>query len=126
MKSTMKKYVFLLSLTSAIVTGCKDFLSEVPDNRAQLDSKEKIAELLVTAYPEASYITFCEALSDNVEDNPSATADVRNADPYFWRDATSTEQDTPEYYWNACYAAIAAANHALRAIETANNAALYK
>jgi starch-binding outer membrane protein, SusD/RagB family len=85
----MKKNLAIL-LTLALLggSGCDDFLSETPDNRAKLDSKEKIAELLVTAYPEANYIPFCEAMSDNVEDN-----------------------------FNACYTAIAAANHALEAIE---------
>jgi starch-binding outer membrane protein, SusD/RagB family len=114
---TKGKYRIITLLTAAMtVTGCEDFLSKVPDNRTTLDTKEKIAELLVTAYPEGNYIPFCEAMSDNVEDNPSTLQDVRNTDPYFWRDVTSTAQDSPENYWNECYAAIAAANHALRAI----------
>lgn len=119
----MKRYtsILLAAVAGLGAAGCDDFLSKSPDNRAQLDSKEKIAELLVTAYPEANYITFCEAMSDNVEDNPSATKDARNADPYFWRDGTSTEQDSPEYYWNGCYAAIAATNHALRYIDAADD-----
>lgn len=117
----MRKYSIILSLLVTVLSGCDDFLSQVPDNRAQLDSKEKIAELLVTAYPEANYMMFCEAMSDNVEDNPNAFQDVRNADAFFWRDASFTNQDSPDYYWNACYAAIAAANHALRAIENADD-----
>ena len=124
---TMKRYTSILIVTLAGLgaAGCNDFLSKAPDNRAQLDSKEKIAELLVTAYPEANYMTFCEAMSDNAEDNPSASKDARNADPYFWRDGTSTEQDSPEFYWNGCYAAIAAANHALRSIESKGDPSLY-
>ncbi|WP_165823921.1 RagB/SusD family nutrient uptake outer membrane protein [Pseudochryseolinea flava] len=106
-----------------IVTGCDDFLSETPDNRASLDTQEKIAELLVTAYPEANYIPFCEAMSDNVEDNFGAPQDVINADAYFWRDGAATWQDSPENYWNNAYTAIAAANHALRAIEEHNDPA---
>jgi hypothetical protein len=107
------------------VTGCEDFLSKVPDNRTTLDTKEKIAELLVTAYPEGNYIPFCEAMSDNVEDNPSTQQDVRNTDPYFWRDVTSTAQDSPENYWNECYAAIAAANHALSAIDESSDPTIF-
>jgi hypothetical protein len=123
----MKRYYRILLATVATlgVAGCDDFLSKAPDNRAQLDSKEKVAELLVTAYPEANYMTFCEAMSDNAEDNPSATKDARNADPYFWRDGTSTEQDSPENYWNGCYAAIAASNHALQYIGTTEDPSLY-
>jgi hypothetical protein len=113
----MKKYVNILVIAGVAMTGCEDFLSKVPDNRAILDSKEKIAELLVTAYPEGNYMPFCEAMSDNVEDNPSTSQDVRNSDPYFWRDVTTTAQDSPENYWNSCYSAIAASNHALEAIE---------
>lgn len=112
-------------LVAAMMAGCGDFLSETPDNRANLDSKERIAELLVTAYPEANYIPFCEALSDNVEDNLGAGEDPTNADPYFWRDGAATWQDSPEFYWNGCYAAIASANHALRAIEQSTNPTLY-
>ncbi len=122
----MKKKVTILFVAGVLMmTGCNDFLSETPDNRASLDSKEKIAELLVTAYPEANYIPFCEALSDNVEDNFGGTENVTNADPWFWRDASATWQDSPEFYWNGCYTAIAAANHALRAIEQSDDPAFY-
>jgi hypothetical protein len=115
----------LLLITALVNVRCGDFLSESPDNRSELNSKEKLAELLVTAYPEASYITFCEAMSDNVQDNAGAAEDQRNADPYFWRDGSSTDQDSPEYYWNACYTAIASANHALEFIAAAEAPSLY-
>jgi hypothetical protein len=126
MKFTTSKYWSITLLIVALtVTGCEDFLSKVPDNRTTLDTKEKIAELLVTAYPEGNYIPFCEAMSDNVEDNPSTQQDVRNTDAYFWRDITSTAQDSPENYWNSCYTAIAAANHALRAIHDSDDPSLF-
>lgn len=125
MKENMNRYTYTLLTVLLMASGCGDFLSETPDNRTKLDTKEKIAELLVSAYPEANYITFCEAMSDNAEDNPSASKDARNADPYFWRDATSTDQDSPEYYWNACYAAIAATNHALAYIKSTADSAEY-
>ncbi|MDJ1473465.1 RagB/SusD family nutrient uptake outer membrane protein [Xanthocytophaga flava] len=114
----MQRYLGFI-FTLLLLTGCEDFLSKEPDNRANLDSKEKIAELLVTAYPEANYAAFCEAMSDNAEDNPQGQIQPINSDAYFWRDHSTTDQDSPEYYWNACYAAIAASNHALRAIRTA-------
>src|SRR6188508_2369197 len=117
----MKKNLMIMLTTSVVLSACNEFLSEVPDNRASLDSKEKIAELLVTAYPEGNYIPFCEAMSDNVEDNFGGSQDVTNADPYFWRDGAATWQDSPENYWNNCYTAIAAANHALRAINESDN-----
>lgn len=116
------RLIFTLALT---LSSCGDFLSESPDNRATIDSQEKVGELLVTAYPEVNYAMFCEAMSDNVEDNPAAPQDPRNADPYFWRDGTSTAQDTPEDYWNGCYKAIAAANHALEYIDNSENPGLF-
>lgn len=119
--TAMKKKLLIMTIAASVLSGCNEFLSEVPDNRAKLNSKEKIAELLVTAYPEGNYIPFCEAMSDNVEDNFGGAQDVTNADPYFWRDGAATWQDSPENYWNNCYTAIAAANHALRAIEEFEN-----
>lgn len=121
---TMNRNISSLSILLISTTmACSDFLSETPDNRANLNSKEKIAELLVTAYPEANYIPFCEAMSDNVEDNFGGGQDATNADPYFWRDGQATWQDSPEHYWNGCYTAIAVANHALREIERADDPA---
>ncbi|MEN7550345.1 RagB/SusD family nutrient uptake outer membrane protein [Rapidithrix thailandica] len=123
----MKKYSLLLLLSCALLSGCDDFLSQVPDNRTSLDTGEKIAALLVSAYPEGNYITFCEAMSDNVTQNTnSAIKDDRNADAYFWKDVASTAQDSPEYYWKSCYQAIAAANHALEAIEKAGDPTEYQ
>ncbi|UII23173.1 RagB/SusD family nutrient uptake outer membrane protein [Fulvivirga ligni] len=117
----MNRYSAILYFILLFLGGCDDFLSQTPDGRTKLDTREKIGELLVTAYPEANYAAFCEAMSDNVEDNPSGGQDQRNSDAYFWRDGLSTAQDSPEFYWNSCYAAIAAANHALKAIEQAEN-----
>ncbi|MBT1703793.1 RagB/SusD family nutrient uptake outer membrane protein [Chryseosolibacter indicus] len=125
LKKNIAKGLLVLVTSALLFTACDDFLSETPDNRATVNTKEKIAELLVSAYPEGNYIPFCEAMSDNVEDNFGGTQDVTNADPYFWRDGAATWQDSPENYWNACYAAIAAANHALKAIRESNDSLNY-
>ncbi|UII27179.1 RagB/SusD family nutrient uptake outer membrane protein [Fulvivirga maritima] len=117
----MNKYSAILYLILFTLAGCDDFLSQAPDDRTQLDTREKIGELLVDAYPEANYAPFCEAMSDNVEDNPSGSQNQLNSDSFFWRDGLTTSQDSPEFYWNACYSAVAAANHAVRAIEQADN-----
>lgn len=113
--------VFLLLAGS----GCDDFLSKQPDNRTEINTVEKITELLVSAYPEANYITFCEAMTDNVSERPGGFADPTNRQPYLWEDVSETEQDSPEFYWQACYASIAAANHALEAIDNAADPSLY-
>jgi len=108
-----------------LLQACDDFLSKQPDNRTEINTAEKISELLVSAYPEANYIPFTEVMTDNVSPHLGGFSDNTNADPYFWRDPTTTEQDSPEFYWAACYAAIASANHALEAIEQSSDPAQF-
>jgi starch-binding outer membrane protein, SusD/RagB family len=101
-----------------IVSSCSDILDETPDNRTTIDSPEKIAELLVGAYPEAAYVPFLEAMSDNAGDKGPNAEDVRiNKEMFFWRDINDIDEDTPTNYWNEAYAAIAQANQALASIE---------
>lgn len=119
-KKKMKKYIkFIPSLLLVLIFSCDDVLSEVPDNRTEIDSAEKISELLVGAYPEAGYVSFIEPMSDNADDKgPAATSDVRiNEEMYFWRDLNDDDEDTPTNYWNEAYGAIAHANQALASIE---------
>ena len=116
----MKKYIkFIPSLLLVLIFSCDDVLSEVPDNRTEINSAEKISELLVGAYPEAGYVPFLEPMSDNADDKgPAAESDVRiNEEMYFWRDLNDDDDDTPTNYWNDTYAAIANANQALASIE---------
>jgi len=124
----MKKislYITILSLLA--FSGCKDYLDQAVDQRAALDTVEKVSELLATAYPQADYVTFTEAASDLAEDKgPSNTInDEENRNPYFFEDVQSRAQGSPSLYWYACYTAIAAANHALEAISMAPNATEY-
>ena len=119
----MKKYKlnskFLFIGLLLLLTACNDILEETPDNRTFIDTKEKIAQLLVAAYPEAGYVPFLEPMSDNARDKgPAALNDNRiNEEMYFWRDLNDIDEDTPTNYWNAAYAAIAQANQALKSIE---------
>ncbi len=116
------KYTLLASILAT--SGCQDdYLEQAVDQRTQLNTVEKVSELLVTAYPQADYATFTEAMSDLSDDKGtnSVTIEDQNRDPYFFRDVESKEQGSPDYYWNASYAAIAAANHALEAITNAPN-----
>lgn len=108
-------------------SSCNDFLDKIPDNRTELDSKEKIAELLVNAYPKESYIGFTEAMTDNVGDKGSdaRVTHQSNTEPFFWKDPSTDGVDTPPSYWDACYLAIAHANMALEAIEKNPNKATF-
>ena len=113
-------FLFIIALTAS---SCQDYLEQAPDQRATLDSVEDVSELLVTAYPQANYITFTEAMSDNADDKGAAAGggDPINRDPWYFEDVRGREEDTPDFYWNACYKAIAAANQALQVINTVAN-----
>lgn len=116
----MKKYIkFTPLLLFVLIFSCDDVLSEVPDNRTEIDSVEKISELLVAAYPAAGYVPFLEPMSDNADDKgPAARSDVRiNEEMYFWRDLNDDDEDTPTNYWNEAYEAISHANQALASID---------
>ena len=115
----MKNLKIALSLIILIcITSCDDFLSEKPDNRTEIDTPEKIKELLVEAYPQMSYFEIAETMSDNVFDSGLPTTIIKNEQNYNWEINTeATDIDTQAYYWDACYKAIAHANKALEAIE---------
>lgn len=121
-------YTSLLGLTA--LTGCKKYLDKEPDNRTQITSPEQLSELLTNAYPHASYILFCESMSDNAEDKNGTGSSVdfvdrinRQAYRYEVIEAAPTDRDSPDFYWNACYKAIAAANLALQKIDESPNKA---
>lgn len=122
----MKIKIILFLFVAAFATSCSKYLEHAPDQRTVINTPEKVGELLVTAYPRANYMMFCEAMSDNVTDNYGMSrVDPINTDAYFWRDIRSTSRDSPTAYWNDCYAAIATANHALEAIEEAGTIGEY-
>ena len=118
----MKKFknIALVFMGMTMLSSCNDYLDETPDNRTVLDSPEAVSELLVSAYPSAMYQGFTEVMSDNAGDKgigQYVAEYIPNTSAYYWEDVTSDSYDTPTFYWNACYKAIAAANHALDAIE---------
>jgi hypothetical protein len=124
----MKKITYYILATAMLIpAGCKKYLETAPDQRTQLDTVEKVAELLGTAYPQADYATFTEAASDNAADKGSGgtISEAINTNPYFFRDVPDRDQGTPTNYWNSCYQSIAACNQALDAISKADNPADY-
>ena len=116
------KIICLLVVIS--ISSCGDFLDTLPDNRTQLNNEKKITQLLISAYPGANYSVLAELSSDNFVDNNSilpvnlSSFERMHEEIYAWEAVTSsTQEDSPSYIWEKCYAAIAAANHALQAIE---------
>ncbi len=122
----MKRNIISLLLLSAsvLLNSCGNFLDEMPDNRAQIDNVDKIKALLVSAYPNRFYASSIEARGDGIIDHGStlngqlAPSFSFNFTNFKWDEFSTTESaDDMENYWGASYAAIAAANHALEAIE---------
>jgi hypothetical protein len=125
MKS-VRTTILISSCLVLTLSGCKKFLEHSPDNRASLVSPEQVSQLLGTAYPQANYMAFCESISDNVADKGIGGIDQTNSDVFFFKDVTYNQQDSPEFYWNACYTAIAAANQALKVCEDAPDPENYR
>lgn len=116
----MKNIIILLLMTTLCpMTACNDFLDKMPDNRAELNTEQKITNLLVSAYPTASYMAIAELMSDNIADNgPLYTYfSLFVQQCYNWEEISENSQDTPYHIWEQCYLAIASANYALKAIE---------
>ena len=105
------KFLFL-SLTLSFLS-CSDYLSEQPDNRTLIDSKEKISSLLIGAYPVGNYQLMAELMSDNVSEKVITGGDILDLEMYQWQDTNLDDRDTPTDYWNSCYKAISQANQAL-------------
>lgn len=123
----MNKLITYFSFYALLLmtTGCKKFLEQPPDNRAVLNSPEKVSQLLGTAYPQANYMAFCESISDNVADKGIGGLDRTIIDPFYFKDVSDNQEDSPEFYWNACYKAIAAANQALEVCANAKDPESY-
>jgi hypothetical protein len=114
MKRYLKKYTCLLTL--AIFAGCDKYLEETPDNRVELDTPQKAAQLLTNAYSGAGY-SFTEWMSDNVTYTAGTFKQPEHNQLYAWEEPTAIEQDTPTNFWTSTYDAIAHANEVLAVID---------
>jgi len=108
----------LLTGLILFLSGCSDFLDEVPDNRVSLDNLEKASQLLTNAYSDASY-AFTDGMTDNVAYTRGVSLRTSHIEAYTWADETTdaTEQDTPTFFWNSTYNAIAHANEVIAVID---------
>lgn len=120
------KYVILILIiaTSLFHVSCGDYLSTVPDNRTELDSKEKISKLLTSAYAGHLYMFAAETMSDNVDDRGNSgfsSAGRLQEEYYAWKDVSEVGNESPQLVWQNYYGAIAACNEALKAIRALGN-----
>ena len=99
-------------------TSCDRYLEETPDNRVDLNNLDKAAQLLTNAYSEASYY-FTEWMGDQISYTQGTRKRQNELRIYGWEEvgADPTDQDTPEFYWNATYNAIAHANEVLAVVD---------
>lgn len=126
MKKTWVKWLctVLLVLQSPSFISCDSYLDELPDNRMEVSSTDKIAKLLTTAYPVSAPLFVAEYMSDNVDDygasNPNTSRFVDQV--YHWLDITEASNEGTESLWESCYSSIATANLALESIDALGGA----
>ncbi|MDR0546579.1 MAG: RagB/SusD family nutrient uptake outer membrane protein [Dysgonamonadaceae bacterium] len=120
----MKKYFYIaLILLGIAFPACDDWLDVSPDPRTTLDSPKKVTQFLITAYPQANYALIAEFSADNLMDNQilgwnKQDFEKIDSELFQWQDVkSSTDEDSPYHLWASYYHSIAAANHALEAIE---------
>ncbi len=118
----LSNYIKLFAASTLVVSAmssCNDFLSTLPDSRAEVDSYEDIRSLLISAYPDQGYGLITELSTDNVVHNTEAAAyTTRFYDQlYAWEDVTESANESPRRVWESVYSAIQTANAALEAIE---------
>ena len=109
----------MLSATVAFTSCGNGFLDEMPDNRAEVDTEEKVEKLLVSAYSDRGFQMLAEFMSDNVDDYSASSPNTSRflEEVYFWKDVTESNNESPENFWQLTYLNIAAANQALVSID---------
>lgn len=113
-----KFYLSIILVAAFTLMSCNDFLDQNPDDRATVDTESKVASLLVSAYPDKGYQLLAELSSDNVADYGITKGyTIFGEDVYTWAEDCASNNESPKSLWDACYIAIASANHALAAIE---------
>ena len=108
------KIKILVIIAASFLVGCSDYLSELPDNRTVIDSKEKISQLLTGAYPSGNFQLIMEIMSDNVSEKNVNGGGQLDTEMYKWEDSNLDDRDAPNFYWNSCYEAISQANQAIQ------------
>lgn len=116
------RYITVLALATTLSLGsCSDFLSQLPDDRKEVNSTQAVQQLLVTAYPQGGfYSVLAEMSSDNVQE----AYDYRDRTSRFydqvfaWQDPEDRDSDAPITIWSYNYKAINTANVALEQLAT--------
>lgn len=106
------------------LSSCNDYLDKLPDERAELDTEQKITQLLVSAYPTVTNNLLVEMISDNMGDNGrSYSSPLLCEDIYRLKDTSEEGNDSPYNVWGGYYESVATVNQAIEAINTLGNPA---
>lgn len=123
-KSKLYTFAGLLSLFA--LTACNDYLDKLPDDRAQVNTGEKVEKLLVDAYPTHLPNFIFEMSSDNVTDNGSQYyTGISQEEMYRFKDVDTQGNDDPYSLWNNFYKKVGTANEALADLKEIGDTAAY-
>ncbi len=108
-------------LSAVLLSSCGGFLDKEPFGKPEADTEEKVAGLLVNAYPTYYWAYIAELSSDEADWAEFATneGDLIHRRFYNWQDVDSQDRDSPHAIWEGCYHAVAQANMALETIREA-------
>ena len=120
----MKKILLLIGMIAIGLTSCNK-LDELSDNRVeQIDTPEKIKNILTSAYPKTTNTYITELASDNIADNGANVPGI----PFFaieaayWKPIKEYwDTDGLHNFWQYHYESVSLANEALQAIEKLGN-----
>ncbi len=113
---TVDYRLWVFALGFLLLSSCDNYLEETPDNRVDLNTLDKAAQLLTNAYSEGAY-NFVEWMGDMVTYTRGTIKEDQHNQSYEWRDVDELFQDSPTYFWNETYEAIAHANEVLAVID---------
>lgn len=111
--------IFGLAVVAVVsLASCNKYLDKLPDDRAELNSVNKVKMLLVDAYPAATTNLLLEVSSDNVTDNGSAhsTSEIMEK-IYKFQDNLPEATDGPSDVWDGFYKAVGVCNQSLQALD---------
>lgn len=115
------KITILAGLLTALTTGCDSFLDVTPDSRSNLNSTDKVYEMLVSCYPTKFTAPIFEHRTDNVMDNGPRFEEsprIHVRENYHWKANTGpASEDNTLGLWDECYSSIANANILLDGIK---------
>lgn len=117
--SIMAAVMFAMAFT---FVSCDEYLDKLPDDRAEVNTEEKVNYIITSAYPNCSNAFIAEMSSDNVDDVQYYAAVKANyssaqKEMFCFQQVIDEDRDTPYWLWNYYYKAIATANTALQAID---------